>query len=371
MKILCVHQGAEMYGSDRSFFLSVRALRSSYPEAKITCLLPQWGPLCDLLKDVCNELVISPIDKLQKKDIKSFLVYRFLCAVRKLSARKRLFSEFDLVYVNTVVVLDFILALGFWSGPKIIHVREIPTGLGAVLFSALLRFSKATIFFNSQQTSFAFRLRKGQKSIVIHNGAVGYADVVVPAPSDRYVNLLLVGRINSWKGHRLLLDAVYGLPKELRGRVRLRFVGGCPEGHEHFLEELEKRCKELSGDLLIDICPFVNDPSVHYAWADIVVVPSTKPEPFGLVAIEAMSAGKPVIAAGHGGLVEIVQNGVTGLLFEPGSETSLRECLVRLIDSPRERSQLGSAGKNRFESVFSVAAYESRFVSAVSLELFG
>ena len=82
-----------------------------------------------------------------------------------------------------------------------------------------------------------------------------------------------------------------------------------------------------------------------YEQADIVVIPSVWEEPFGLVAVEAMAAGRPVVASRVGGLQHIVREEETGLLFEAESSAELAFLLERLLDSAETRCRLGATGR--------------------------
>lgn len=85
------------------------------------------------------------------------------------------------------------------------------------------------------------------------------------------------------------------------------------------------------------------------AWphAAVAVVPSVWPEPFGMVAVEAMAAGVPVVASATGGLVDIVEDGVTGLLVGPGDPAALAAATRRLVDNPGDARRMGRAGAAR------------------------
>ncbi|MEL6891290.1 MAG: glycosyltransferase family 4 protein [Actinomycetota bacterium] len=83
--------------------------------------------------------------------------------------------------------------------------------------------------------------------------------------------------------------------------------------------------------------------------AHVTVVPSLWAEPFGIVAIEAMAAGTPVVAAGHGGLVDIVDHGATGLLVEPGDADAFADALRRLEREPELVGRLGDAARSAAE----------------------
>ncbi|WP_028809234.1 glycosyltransferase [Streptomyces sp. 351MFTsu5.1] len=93
-----------------------------------------------------------------------------------------------------------------------------------------------------------------------------------------------------------------------------------------------------------------------------VVAPSTWLEAFGLVVVEAMAAGVPVVAAGHGAFVELVEDGVTGLLHRPGESASLASCMRRIaVDADRNR-EMGEAARRRYEQGFSPAVGLDRLV---------
>lgn len=89
-----------------------------------------------------------------------------------------------------------------------------------------------------------------------------------------------------------------------------------------------------------------------YRGMDLCVVPSLWAEPFGMVAVEAMAAGKPVVASDTGGLKVSVDDGVTGLLFPPGDSRGLNKCLNRLLDDPSLMKQMGEAGRDRVVRYF-------------------
>ncbi|MFD5521002.1 glycosyltransferase [Streptomyces sp. NPDC127066] len=93
-----------------------------------------------------------------------------------------------------------------------------------------------------------------------------------------------------------------------------------------------------------------------------VVAPSTWLEAFGLVVVEAMAAGVPTVAAGHGAFVELVEDGVTGLLHEPGEAASLASCLRRITAGPDDNREMGRAARRRYEQGFSPAVGLERLV---------
>ncbi len=86
-----------------------------------------------------------------------------------------------------------------------------------------------------------------------------------------------------------------------------------------------------------------------------VVAPSQALETFGLVVVEAMAAGVPAVAAGHGAFTELVGDGVTGLLHRPGDPASLASCIRGIAADPVRNRELGRAARRRYEQGFSPA----------------
>ncbi|MFE5581787.1 glycosyltransferase [Kitasatospora sp. NPDC056531] len=102
-----------------------------------------------------------------------------------------------------------------------------------------------------------------------------------------------------------------------------------------------------------------------------VVAPSTWLEAFGLVVVEAMAAGVPAVAAGHGAFVELVEDGVTGLLHRPGQVDSLASCLRRITADPAGNREMGRTARRRYEQGFSPAVGLERLVEGYRTAIAG
>jgi glycosyltransferase involved in cell wall biosynthesis len=88
------------------------------------------------------------------------------------------------------------------------------------------------------------------------------------------------------------------------------------------------------------------------AWTHcaVAVVPSRWPDPCPLVALEAMAAGRPLVASAVGGLPDLVLDGTTGILVPPGDASALRASIVKLLAEPGQRARMGQAGRQRSAS---------------------
>jgi glycosyltransferase involved in cell wall biosynthesis len=91
----------------------------------------------------------------------------------------------------------------------------------------------------------------------------------------------------------------------------------------------------------------------EFANAAVVVVPSLWPEPFGIVGIEALAAGRPVLASATGGILDWLEDGVTGLLVSPGDELGLARALNELLAEPERQRTMGIAGRDMVAARFS------------------
>jgi D-inositol-3-phosphate glycosyltransferase len=124
------------------------------------------------------------------------------------------------------------------------------------------------------------------------------------------------------------------------------------DNRSDYQRELEALCDELQIADSVYFRPFMQDPASAFAALDMFVLTSEK-ETYGMVTIEAMAAGLPVIATRSGGTPELVDDGQTGILFEPHCDEQLRAALRTLIVNSSLREQYGSAGRKKARARFS------------------
>jgi glycosyltransferase involved in cell wall biosynthesis len=150
-------------------------------------------------------------------------------------------------------------------------------------------------------------------------------------PDDGY--LLFVGALGPHKGLNVLLEAYQSLETDVP-----LVVIGTPR------HDSPRRFPPR-----VVVATNVPHADVMAAWAhaSIGVVPSTCPEGFGIVAVEAMASGKPVVASNIGGLRDIVAHGETGYLVEPRDAAALRRALATLLASRELRSSMGEAAREK------------------------
>jgi D-inositol-3-phosphate glycosyltransferase len=157
--------------------------------------------------------------------------------------------------------------------------------------------------------------------------------------------LLWVGRIDPIKGLETLLDAVARVRASGR-RVLLLIVGGdADELHDGHEAALRRRLAALGIGDAVQFVTAQAQPALpdYYAAADVTLLPSHY-ESFGMVALEAMACGSPVIASRVGGLTTTVRDGVTGFLVPEGDVTALAERIETVLDDPDRGWRMGREG---------------------------
>jgi D-inositol-3-phosphate glycosyltransferase len=174
-------------------------------------------------------------------------------------------------------------------------------------------------------------------------GDRGGARRAVGLPTDRPI-VLFVGRIQPLKGPDVAVAAMAHVPGAL-----LVVVGGASGADgRHEVAHLERLVHELDlRDRVVFVAPRPHHIlSSYYRAADVVVVPS-RSESFGLVALEAAACGIPVVASAVGGLLNVVHDGVTGLLVEGRDPARFGRAIREVLDDPVGAAEMGSAAAVR------------------------
>ena len=173
----------------------------------------------------------------------------------------------------------------------------------------------------------------------------------IALPEDQPV-IMLPARATSWKGHDVLLQALAKISDRQFQCVLL----GAADGKRAFTEHLTSLGIKLGLEGRFRLTPSVDDMPAALMAADIVVMPSTTPEPFGRVALEAQAMGRLAVAFDHGGAAESIISGKTGWLARAVDVDSLADCLAEaLAFSAKSRQKMASATRAHIEARFSVA----------------
>jgi glycogen synthase len=192
-----------------------------------------------------------------------------------------------------------------------------------------------------------------ERVVVLHNGvdAEAFTRTERRDALDRHgvrePYALFVGRISEQKGIFQLLDAARQLPET----VQLVLCASSPDTPE-LLTRLQTAVSGRPQIRWINAMLPVEEVVQLYSHAAVFVCPSIY-EPFGIINLEAMACGTPVVASRVGGIPEVVQDGETGWLVEPGDPAALARALQAALADPARARRMGEAGRRRVEAHFS------------------
>lgn len=379
--VLFVHAGAELYGADRILLELIEGI--SAKGFGIHVVLPGPGPLHAELAKLGVPVYQRSLGVLRRKYLTPLgLVNRLCRMVTAVGFLRKLILELgvDVVHSNTTAVFSGVIAARLAGVPHVWHVHEIttrPVWFARAVASCVGWFSQRAVFVSEAAREHMCRLseRVRQRALVIHNGidtqrVLGALPGVLRAENGWTAEqpvVGMIGRINWWKGQGKLLEAAALLAPRYPD-LRFVLVGGAYQGELRTRDGLLAGIAEHLLEGTVVVTDFRDDVANVLADLDVFVLPSTQPDPFPTVVLEAMAAALPVVAFRHGGVCEMVQHGESGLLCGPCSAVELAQAIESLLQSASLRQGMGRAGRERLHRMFSRQAFVDQF-AALYVEL--
>lgn len=287
----------------------------------------------------------------------------YIDAVRSVIRRRRLLRELriDLLHLNNSPFVgydDWLPAARSLGIPCVVSMRgdvlETPGRLAALAFS---RFQRIVPVSHYVATSPACRAVPPSRVQVIHNGTdlSRFPDPEQAAelrsqlrhelgiPADHFL-AVMAGTVRDWKGQLEVVRAVAMLPAPLRQRLRVLFAGGWGASDEDYVRLLRELMSTEGLESTVHLVGNRPDIPALFAAADVALHASIQGEPFGLVVIEALACGAPVLAAGDGGPAEILREG-GGLTHDPSNPAELAALLEQVMTDPELLHRLSSEAR--------------------------
>ena len=284
----------------------------------------------------------------------------------------RLARSRRVIYANTQKAMVIGAIAGFIARrPVVWHLRDIVTTehFDKSRLAVIRILSKRMIthvIANSKASAEALQtladLPPSQMSVIYNGIDAGPFDAAAAIPTSalraRYglpADAYLIGtfsRLAHWKGQHVLLEALAAIPD-----AHAVLVGAALFGESAYEAELKAKVQALGLSERVHFLGFQSDVAGLMHAMDIVVHTSIAPEPFGRVIVEAMLAHRPMIAAAGGGALEIITDGVDGVLVTPGDARELATAVHRLRNDPEEREAIVLRAYSRARGSFDPDAY--------------
>ena len=354
MKTIAIyHPSAELYGADRIMVEAIKAFPSEYEK---TVYLPKYGPLTSYICENSPETniqIVSYMPVISRALFTPRGIIKFIWNWLKFARfvrRENKREGFDLAYVNTLACVFLLPIMGINKIRRFIHVHEIidkPKVIGWATAWVSLIFAQKVVCVSAAVEKGLVRYSKGitKKTIVIHNGI---HKIDVDFKDNKTLDFYLFGRIKPEKGQWFLISALSKMDKLDLENCRFTLMGGSAPGQENRLEELQRTIDDNGLTEFVRIKGFASQIESAMEEADVCLVPSQMKDPFPTTVLEAMSAGRPVIATDHGGASEAIEHNKSGFLVNPESTKELAAAILSFINNKKLIASMGDLAKNRF-----------------------
>jgi glycosyltransferase involved in cell wall biosynthesis len=310
------------------------------------------------LSDAGVAVHTSALRRPRAGNVRSWLAYGwgFLTQVRSLRATIRAHGA-DIVQAHGLLQLDVALAARLAARPLVWQLLDTrpPRWLTRLVAPVMLALSSVVMTTGTTTAAAYPALGRSRRPVVPFYPPVPRT-IPVPArtPGRQPVVFGCLANINPQKGYDVVVRAFAAA--HLGDQADLRLRGAIAPGHEHLLDELATLIEEI-GVASIDLQTGRTTPDEFLPTLDVLVLGSAaRSEGTPTVIIEAMTLGLPVIATRVGGVPELVDDGVTGFLVEPGDVTDLARRMRQLTADPALREAMGRRGRAKADAEFTLDA---------------
>ena len=366
-KILFLDHTAALSGGELALYELVQRLNSDRFQPLV--VLCSDGQLREKLEQVGVETLVIPLASEIVQTRKDSLVGGSLLRLKAFGqtfAYARRLSRFlreqqiDIVHTNSLKA-DIIggFAARMARVPVIWHVRDridadyLPAPAVRV-FRWLCRTLPDFVVANSQATLETILLPPNKPSDVVYSGVVlDKKSAPMPLDESETPTIGIVGRLSSWKGQHIFIRAAERVHARFP-QVRFQIIGSAMFGEEAYEQEIRELVVSLDLSDCLEFLGYRKDVAELLRRMTVLVHASTSGEPFGQVVVQGMEAGRPVVATNGGGVPEIVEHEVTGLLVPMGDVEATASAIMHLLACPEVARQMGVAGRKRVEDYFTI-----------------
>ncbi len=376
MRILFLHSSSDLYGASKILLITVKILKK-YGHAPLV-VLSEEGLLSLKLKKEQIEFRLIKLGIVRRKYFNfKGLINRFWTLWLAKNQLIRICNEenIDLIYSNTAAVI-----VGAWVAKKchlkhIYHIHEIiqsPSWFAFFIHKMIAKNADHVIAVSQAVKNNLATVIPEHKISVIYNG-LDYSslatDQILAEKLSLNPNHLIIGmiaRVHPWKGQSYFIDLAAAL---LQKKPTLTFimVGDAYPGNEYLYNELDAKIDTLGLKRHFINLGYREDITAILNTLDLFVLPSTAPDPFPTVILEAMACKKAVIATAQGGALEMIEHQVSGIHIPLDNAQKASEIISPYLSDKKLRKTMGQAAQQKVNTYFSLTAFEKKMLHLLTV----
>lgn len=370
MKILYFMNHVDQGGAALALYDLIKELKDNYDDIVPIVVTGKKNGLNKMLEEIGVENYSAQYKNFMSSYKKPEWIYRVMLNVRykmgQYCAIKRLekiidFSEIDIIHSNlNRIDIGAILAQKY-KIPHIWHIREHGDGSDFKLTSVMRNpirymnsFNSYTIMIsNSVEKVWELKGLNNKKMRLIYDGVRTELYNIETKQDNRNLKMIFMGGYDKNKGQEDLIDALKTLPEDLKRLIQIDFFGN---GSEKYIKYLKNKIYENGLEKFMKINSYQHDIWKHISDYDIGLNCSHG-EGFGRVTVEYMMAGLCPIASDRGATPEIIENGITGIIYDSSSSEELKNSIIWALNNRKAIRKMGIDASEFAKKEFSMSKH--------------
>jgi glycosyltransferase involved in cell wall biosynthesis len=381
INILWISHGSTLNGAERVFYEGLKSLKSL--EYDLEAIFPENGPLIPLCSELTDKISIIDLPWWIDRGNEINLINKFKLFIKLIKSTTKiakyiLKNKPSIIITNTIAIPSGAFAAFLLGKKHIWYIHEFGKEdhnfnfiYGNWISTKLISLTSKNIIVNSIAVE-----EKYKQYIKVKKLNVVYCAVDVEYPSmktelitgfnqDRFLNVIIFGRVSPSKGQIEAVKAIEELVKIKKYYITLTILGA---DNDKYSDEIRNYIYENELNDFITVINFIQDPLSIVSGKDLCINCSVK-EAFGLITVESMKLGKPIIASNSGGNVELIENMKNGLLYDQGSFKSLSNKIEYFYLNPEKIKNMGEYAFKWANEKFNLTKYQHDLNEIILLNL--
>ena len=367
MNILMLHCTADLYGSSRILLNVVEIMRKK--GYQIIAVLPEKGPLKLELEKLGAEVRIINLGILRRKyfTIWGLIGRLFLWKMAFFKLTGLVFSKkINLIYSNTSGVILGAAVAAITRKKHFWHIHEIiekPRILAKIIGWFTRSADQVIVVSEAVKTAWLPYI-DATRMVVIHNG-INHVERPVNGStlkkelglSEETILIGMIGRVLYWKGQEYFLE-IAGILHFTFPKVHFVLAGDAFPGYEYLYQEIANKITSLNLTEVVHDLGYRTDTANILSGLDLFVSPSTLPDPFPTVVLEAMACGTPIAATKHGGVLEMIEDNESGIFLPINEAKKAAQLITELLENTDKRNEMGKKAQVLQQNRFTKTLFE-------------